>query len=158
MQAMDDELARRKADRTNVTRRSGTSDTLPTVNVRSNPAAKATSAGKPTGPAQKEKGKGKAPTKPKVSFADDVDMSGVVSDDDEIDIEAAMDAELRAALSSGPLGDEGDSDAEEGDVGADYNLIKNFLESFKSQAGLAGPVGNLAGRLQPGWTLPRDES
>ena len=72
--------------------------------------------------------------------------------EEAIDIEKAMDAELKAAL-------EQDEDAEV-DVSADgdYNLIKNFLESFKSQAGLSGPVSNLAGRLQPGWGLPRDES
>ncbi|OCH96667.1 SGT1-domain-containing protein [Obba rivulosa] len=73
----------------------------------------------------------------------------------DIDIEAAMDAELRAALEREQTGDDEDED---GDTETDYNLIKNFLESFKSQAGLSGPVGNLAGRLQPGWTLPRDES
>ncbi|THH18092.1 hypothetical protein EW146_g2832 [Bondarzewia mesenterica] len=71
------------------------------------------------------------------------------------DIEAAMDAELQAALERG-------EDDEEfnlaGDSGMDYNLIKNFLESFRSQAGLSGPVSNLAGRLQPGWSLPRDET
>lgn len=77
------------------------------------------------------------------------------SPDADLDIEAAMDAELKATL-------EGD-DPEEGDEGEpetsmDYNLIKNFLESLKSQAGLSGPVGNLAGRLQPGWALPRDET
>lgn len=38
----------------------------------------------------------------------------------------------------------------------DYTLIKNFLESFKSQQGLSGPVSNLIGRL--GWQLPRDTS
>ncbi|TFY56123.1 hypothetical protein EVJ58_g7833 [Rhodofomes roseus] len=74
-----------------------------------------------------------------------------------VDIEAAMDAELRAALETGQNGDE-DSDPEDPGEGLDYNLIKNFLESFKSQGGLSGPVGNLAGRLQPGWTLPRDEA
>lgn len=69
------------------------------------------------------------------------------------DIETAMDAELKAAL-------EQDDDEEDLDVegNIDYNLIKNFLESFKSQAGLSGPVSNLAGRLQPGWGLPRDDS
>lgn len=72
--------------------------------------------------------------------------------DDEEDIEAVMDAELKAALH----GNEDDEDGEEDPM--DYNLIKNFLESYKSQAGLSGPVGNLAGRLQPGWKLPRDES
>ena len=70
------------------------------------------------------------------------------------DIETAMDAELKAALEHDEH-DEVDLDAE-GNI--DYNLIKNFLESFKSQAGLSGPVSNLAGRLQPGWGLPRDDS
>lgn len=69
------------------------------------------------------------------------------------DIEAAMDAELKAALRNGE-----DDDDVEGDGSVDYNLIKNFLESFKSQGGLSGPVSTLAGRLQPGWKLPRDES
>ena len=70
------------------------------------------------------------------------------------DIEAAMDAELKAALGHDD-DDEVDLDA---DGNVDYNLIKNFLESFKSQDGLSGPVSNLAGRLQPGWGLPRDDS
>jgi hypothetical protein len=72
-------------------------------------------------------------------------------EEEDEDIEAAMEAELKAALENGD-----DEDAE--DAGMDYNLIKNFLESFKSQAGLSGPVGNLAGRLQPDWKLPRDDS
>jgi hypothetical protein len=72
----------------------------------------------------------------------------------DVDIETAMDAELRAVLEH-----EEDDELELGGEGSmDYNLIKNFLESFKSQAGLSGPVSNLAGRLQPGWALPRDES
>lgn len=70
------------------------------------------------------------------------------------DVETAMDAELKAALEHDE-DDEVDLDAE-GNI--DYNLIKNFLESFKSQAGLSGPVSNLAGRLQPSWGLPRDDS
>lgn len=71
------------------------------------------------------------------------------------DIEASMQAELECLLEEENVGD---SDEEADKPTMDYNLIKNFLESFKSQAGLPGPVGNLAGRLQPGWTLPRDES
>lgn len=70
-----------------------------------------------------------------------------------VDIETAMDAELKTELEHDD--DEVDMDAE-GNI--DYNLIKSFLESFKSQAGLSGPVSNLAGRLQPGWGLPRDDS
>ncbi|GAB1517573.1 hypothetical protein RhiTH_000622 [Rhizoctonia solani] len=66
------------------------------------------------------------------------------------DIETAMERELREVL------DGGDNSDEDGEVSMDYNLIKNFLESFKGQAGASGPVGNLAGRLQQGWALPRD--
>ncbi|EJD04342.1 uncharacterized protein FOMMEDRAFT_155474 [Fomitiporia mediterranea MF3/22] len=64
--------------------------------------------------------------------------------------EAAMDTEVRAALErdSGDLGDE---------EPMDYRTFRNFLESFKSQAGLAGPVSSLVGRLEP-WWLPREES
>lgn len=75
--------------------------------------------------------------------------------EEDTDIETAMDAELKATLEQGDEDDDEDLDAE-GNI--DYNLIKNFLESFKSQAGLSGPVSNLAGRLQPGWGLPRDDS
>ncbi|KAG7417976.1 SGT1 protein-domain-containing protein [Fusarium sp. MPI-SDFR-AT-0072] len=43
----------------------------------------------------------------------------------------------------------------EDEVDIDYNLAKNLLESFKSQAGMAGPTGNLLGMM--GFQLPRDE-
>ncbi|KAI9841683.1 MAG: hypothetical protein M1838_003454 [Thelocarpon superellum] len=52
-----------------------------------------------------------------------------------------------------------DDDASEVDepdeVEIDLNLAKNLLESFKSQAGMPGPGGNLLGLL--GVQLPRDE-
>ena len=74
----------------------------------------------------------------------------------DADIEAAMEAELKEYLHAGM--DEDDTNADLGDeAGVDYNLIKNFLESFKSQAGMSGPVSNLAGRLRPGW-IPKDSS
>ncbi|KAI1478588.1 SGT1-domain-containing protein [Daldinia eschscholtzii] len=41
------------------------------------------------------------------------------------------------------------------EVDVDYNLAKNLLESFKSQAGMAGPTGNILGMM--GLQLPRDE-
>ena len=44
-------------------------------------------------------------------------------------------------------------DGAENDV--DVNLVKNLLESFKSQAGMAGPGGNLMGMM--GLNMPRDE-
>lgn len=52
---------------------------------------------------------------------------------------------------------EDDESEEENDeeVDIDYNLAKNLLESFKSQAGMAGPTGNLLGMM--GIQLPRDE-
>ncbi|TFY65920.1 hypothetical protein EVG20_g5167 [Dentipellis fragilis] len=71
------------------------------------------------------------------------------------DIESAMDAELLASLDRGDDDEDVDLNAEEG---LDYNLIKNFLESYKSQGGLSGPVSSLAGMLQPGSSLPRDDS
>lgn len=91
--------------------------------------------------AKTDKGKGKA---------------GAPSFEDEADIEAAMDAELKYTLERGGSGDDNDDGDEEEPM--DYNLIKNFLESFKSQGGLSGPVSSMAGRLRPGWQLPRDEA
>lgn len=96
---------------------------------------------------------------PDISANSSASAKGKEIASEDMDIEKDMDAELRAALEED---DEDDMDEDgfplgEGD-GLDYNLIKNFLESFKSQGGLAGPVSNLAGRLQPGWNLPRDAS
>ncbi|KAI0475120.1 SGT1-domain-containing protein [Xylariaceae sp. FL0804] len=48
-----------------------------------------------------------------------------------------------------------DSDSEDEEVNIDYNLAKNLLESFKSQAGMAGPAGNILSMM--GMQLPRDE-
>jgi hypothetical protein len=48
---------------------------------------------------------------------------------------------------------EDESGDEEVDI--DYNLAKNLLESFKGQAGLAGPAGNILSMM--GFQLPRDE-
>lgn len=141
MQAMEDELARQK-----IARRGDAAKKPNSKAATPDPSAPTASK---VAPAGKDKGKAKA----QVSFAEEVD-----EEDDNMDIEAAMDAELKAALDSGAFGDDADTDREISEAGVDYNLIKNFLESFKSQAGLSGPVGNLAGRLQPGWTLPRDES
>ncbi|OTA98570.1 hypothetical protein M426DRAFT_69553 [Hypoxylon sp. CI-4A] len=50
--------------------------------------------------------------------------------------------------------EDGEESGEE-DVDIDYNLAKNLLESFKSQAGMAGPAGNILGMM--GLQLPRDE-
>ncbi|KUJ10634.1 SGT1-domain-containing protein [Mollisia scopiformis] len=51
--------------------------------------------------------------------------------------------------------EDADSEDSDDDVNIDYNLAKNLLESFKSQAGMAGPGGNLLGLM--GLQFPRDE-
>ncbi|KAK7414131.1 hypothetical protein QQX98_006993 [Neonectria punicea] len=51
--------------------------------------------------------------------------------------------------------DDGEDENSEEEVDIDYNLAKNLLESFKSQAGMSGPTGNLLGMM--GFQLPRDE-
>ena len=84
--------------------------------------------------------------------------ASVLPEDDQDDSDGysdldAMHEELQQHLARDPDADGSDDENEEE---MDYGLMKNFLESFKSQAGLSGPVGNLAARLQPDWTLPRD--
>ncbi|TFK23090.1 SGT1-domain-containing protein [Coprinopsis marcescibilis] len=103
----------------------------------------------PAPAASKDKGKGKS-----VPQTQTGNLADIEEEDSLQDIEAAIAEELKNAL------ERDDSDEEMGGVDdpADYNLIKNFLESFKGQAGLSGPVSNLAGRLQPDWHLPRDQS
>ena len=77
------------------------------------------------------------------------------SRESSMDIEAAMEAELQELLAREQA--EGEEHEDDPGGGMDYQLIKNFLESFKSQGGLSGPVSTLTGRLAQGWTLPRDE-
>ncbi|KAK4051282.1 hypothetical protein OIO90_004763 [Microbotryomycetes sp. JL221] len=112
-------------------------------------------------------------TKPSLS------TSGVtIEDDDNSDIEDAGDQETLAALEemdqelasllksarrAGMDVDNQDDDDEDDDdnmdtedlSSTDLNLVKNFLSSFQSQGGFAGPAGNLVGRM--GFQLPKDE-
>jgi hypothetical protein len=48
-----------------------------------------------------------------------------------------------------------EDESDDEDINIDFNLAKNLLESFKSQAGMAGPGGNLLGMM--GMQMPRDE-
>lgn len=75
----------------------------------------------------------------------DNEQSNLSDDDEDFDF-GDLDAELAEALKR----DESDA------APTDYTLIKNFLESFKSQNGLAGPVSNMFGRLDKDFSLPRD--
>lgn len=63
---------------------------------------------------------------------------------------AAMDAELRQALVDAGEEVEDIPEAEEldEDQKKEYAMMKHLLESYKSQDGSAGVVGNLFGRLQ----------
>ncbi|KAI5479487.1 SGT1 family protein [Pseudohyphozyma bogoriensis] len=76
---------------------------------------------------------------PKITTDSDSD-----DEDDDGDM-SAMDAELASMLAGAAGGD--------GEGTMDYNLVKNFLESFQSQGGFGGPAGNLAGRL--GFEMPK---
>lgn len=69
----------------------------------------------------------------------------------------AMDEELKSILARVDPNDETLDDEEfesEELESGDYSTMRNFLESFKAQAGLSGPVSNLAGSF--GERLPRD--
>ena len=80
-----------------------------------------------------------------------------LDDMDEDDL-AAMDRELRAALKGAGVEDDdeiGDLDVEEakeleGEERREYRMMRDFLESYRSQAGGSGVAGNLFGRLGQG--------
>lgn len=65
---------------------------------------------------------------------------------------ASVENRITGMTDEDDLEEEKDSEAE---LDIDFNLAKNMLESFKSQAGMAGPGGNLMGMM--GMRLPRDE-
>ncbi|KAJ9104213.1 hypothetical protein QFC19_004030 [Naganishia cerealis] len=79
---------------------------------------------------------------------------------DEDDL-IAMDRELRSALKSAGISDDEDFDSDEDiddetraglqgltdDAKGEFKMMKDFLESYKAQAGQSGVVGNLFGRL-----------
>ena len=50
---------------------------------------------------------------------------------------------------------QGADTTEEGDLDYDINLVRNFLESFQSQDGLAGPVSNILQSM--GMALPPNQ-
>ena len=103
---------------------------------------------------------------------EELDASSDEGDEDMETIMKQMETELReqGALNLDPVlskteamrktvkGKEEDSDLSEDDLddsNIDANLVKNLLESFKAQAGAAGPSGNLMNLM--GVNMPRDE-
>ncbi|WWC58275.1 uncharacterized protein I303_100813 [Kwoniella dejecticola CBS 10117] len=116
-------------------------------------------------PKVKSKPKPKQTTKRKVSSnKSSNDGNGLPPLPTEEDLEAmdeddllAMDRELKAALkNAGISDDESDDELHEGvkELGEDdkreYEMMKHFLESYRSQSGQSGVVGNLFGRLGQG--------
>ncbi|OBT72728.1 hypothetical protein VF21_08818 [Pseudogymnoascus sp. 05NY08] len=78
----------------------------------------------------------------------------------ELDYKPREAAALQGEASGGSkgkdlLGKQDWEDESDEEVDIDFNLAKNLLESFKSQAGMAGPGGNIMGMM--GMKLPRDE-
>ncbi|KAI3319924.1 SGT1-domain-containing protein [Xylariaceae sp. AK1471] len=67
----------------------------------------------------------------------------------------ALNSNESAVLKGKDVEQAGEEESGDEEVDIDYNLAKNLLESFKSQAGMAGPAGNLLGMM--GMQLPRDE-
>ncbi|KAI2622645.1 SGT1-domain-containing protein [Hypomontagnella submonticulosa] len=85
---------------------------------------------------------------------------GALRLDPELENFKAIEATDKAKSKGKARADQGqaaDNEEESGEeeVDVDYNLAKNLLESFKSQAGMAGPAGNILGMM--GLQLPRDE-
>ncbi|WAQ86531.1 hypothetical protein PtA15_7A257 [Puccinia triticina] len=71
-------------------------------------------------------------------LSDDSDDSDVEMDD----IDRAIHSELADLMNQSGVQLDGQSHDQ-----PNYSVISNFLESFKSQVGLPGPVGNMAGRI-----------
>ncbi|PVH89011.1 SGT1-domain-containing protein [Cadophora sp. DSE1049] len=68
---------------------------------------------------------------------------------------AALKGKSKGEEEAHEVGEDTDDDESDGEIDIDFNLAKNLLESFKSQAGMSGPGGNLMGMM--GMQLPRDE-
>lgn len=128
MEQMDVELAKTRAPGAS----KPTPDFKPTF---AKPSAK------PTPSSSKSKPNPRAP-------ADKIIVDSDSEPDSEDEDMGSMDAELAELFKNA-------GGAEEGGT-MDYNLVKNFLESFQSQGGFGGPAGNMAGRM--GFQLPRDET
>jgi len=68
---------------------------------------------------------------------------------------AALKGKAKSTSGRGHRAEVGSEEEIDDEVNIDFNLAKNLLESFKSQAGMAGPGGNLMGMM--GMQLPQDE-
>ncbi|KAI8576352.1 hypothetical protein K450DRAFT_257347 [Umbelopsis ramanniana AG] len=84
--------------------------------------------------------------------------------DEELRGHKKINASFHKSVRFQPSTGEGDEAASEDEMEEDedapvdieLNLVKNMLESFKSQEGLPGPIGNIMNRM--GIVMPRDET
>ncbi|KAI9757646.1 MAG: hypothetical protein M4579_003371 [Chaenotheca gracillima] len=93
-------------------------------------------------------------------FLDPVPQSGTSSSHNTLKENVPGSDQKQATRETGDeskdrAGSDDDDSEQGGELDIDYNLAKNMLESFKGQAGLAGPGGNLLGLM--GMHFPRDE-
>jgi hypothetical protein len=80
------------------------------------------------------------------------DLSQVM---DEMDQEINSHDKISGSFVKMTAGDEEEEEEDEdAPVDVQLNLVKNVLESFKSQQGLPGPVGNILNQF--GFVLPGD--
>ena len=109
----------------------------------------------------KESGGSKAPQKNEAETEDEAIQKLAAQMESELKGHGALSLDEAGkgprALPAPDTEDSGGEDEKSGDeeVDLDYNLAKNLLESFKSQGGMSGPVGNMLGMM--GMSLPRDE-
>ncbi|KAH9465544.1 hypothetical protein Pst134EA_013425 [Puccinia striiformis f. sp. tritici] len=87
------------------------------------------------------------PFGPDLGGGSGVEMKDLSDEDEDSDVEMddvdqAIHSELADLMKQSGVHLDGHSHDQ-----PDYSVISNFLESFKSQVGLPGPVGNMAGRI-----------
>ena len=76
---------------------------------------------------------------------------------DDASVASGLDGNDRKLGPRPTLDSEGESETEDKEIDLDYHLAKNLLESFKSQAGMAGPGGNLMGLMGVQMPLDKDD-
>jgi hypothetical protein len=93
------------------------------------------------------------------------DMKSIYDDmDAELHSHKKINASFHKSVRFQPSQDDSEHSADEIDfeededapVDIELNLVRNMLDSFKSQEGLPGPIGNIMNRM--GIVMPRDEA
>ncbi|WWC85946.1 uncharacterized protein L201_000816 [Kwoniella dendrophila CBS 6074] len=156
MKAMDQELSKNKSSDTSTTKPSSSSKKTKSTSKAKNNAKSA----RPTIPKLDPSAINKTGSSSALPPLPTEEELEAMEEDDLL----LMDRELKAALKNAGISDDDDDDYEFDDddelnqgiknLGEDdkreYEMMKHFLESYKSQSGQSGVVGNLFGRLGGG--------